>query len=212
VARLADLDAITFDANGTLIGLVDPIPELEQRLRERGVERPPEAIRRAFQAEGRVYATRSLRAHEPAAFAELQRECTGVFLAEVGADGLEAAEFAPTYAGAMRFEVLPEVRETLRRLQQSGLELGVIANFDLTLHGWLEQLELAPFFSVVVTPADAGATKPDPRIFELALERLRVRPERTLHVGDGQVDEEGARAAGLAFAWAPVGAAMASWR
>jgi putative hydrolase of the HAD superfamily len=210
VLRLADLDAVTFDANGTLIGLVDPIPELAQRLRERGIERPPEAIRRAFQAEGKVYATRSLRAHEPASFAELQRECATVFLDEVGANGLDAADFADTYVNAMRFEVLPDVRETLRRLQQSGLELGVVANFDLTLHGWLERLGLASFFSVVVTPADAGVTKPDPRIFELALERLRVQPERLLHIGDGRVDEEGARAAGVEFAWAPVTAALAS--
>jgi len=40
--------------------------------------------------------------------------------------------------------------------------------------------------------------KPDPRIFQLALERSGARPETTLHAGDFyHVDVVGARAAGL---------------
>ena len=209
--RLADLDAVTLDANGTLIGLVDPVPTLDQALRERGVERPADVIRRAFQAEGVVYATRAAEAHEPAAFATLQRECTGVFLAELGTHELDPAEFAPSYVGAMRFERLPGVVESLRQLRRCGLDLAIVANFDLTLRDRLDELGLASFFTAVITPADAGAAKPDPRIFRLAVERLRVTPERTLHIGDGSSDEEGARAAGLHFAWAPVPSALEQW-
>jgi putative hydrolase of the HAD superfamily len=210
VGRLADLDAVTLDANGTLIRLVDPVPKLEQSLRECGVDRTPAEIRRAFEAEGRVYATRALEAHEPTAFATLQRECTGVFLDELGANGLEAADFAPLYVAAMQFEILPGVREALRHLQRRGLALAVVANFDLTLHERLEELGLASAFSTVVTPADAGAAKPDRLIFELALERLGVSAPRALHIGDGRVDEEGARAAGMEFAWAPIPTALES--
>ncbi|TMK91576.1 MAG: hypothetical protein E6G42_08290, partial [Actinobacteria bacterium] len=43
-----------------------------------------------------------------------------------------------------------------------------------------------------------------PRIFELALERLGVSASRALHVGDAEADEEGARAAGMHFAAAPL--------
>jgi putative hydrolase of the HAD superfamily len=211
VGRLADLDAVTFDANGTLIGLIDPAPKLERLLRDRGVERPPEAIRRALAAEGRVYAARSVEAHEAVAFAALQRECTGVFLAEVGADGLDPGEFAPFYVGAMEFEVLPGVRETLQRQQSCGLALGIVANFDLTLEARLEELGLTHLFGTVVTPAEAGAAKPDAQIFRLALERLGVTPERALHVGDSAADEEGARAAGMNFAWAPIPQALQGW-
>lgn len=210
--RLADLDAVTLDANGTLIGLVDPVPKLDRMLRERGIERPADAIRRAFTAEGDVYARRSVEAHEPVAFATVQRECTSVFLAEVGAEALDAAEFAPDYVGAMEFELLPGVQESLRRLQRCGLDLAVVANFDLTLHERLDRLGLASVFSTVVTPAGAGAAKPSRRIFEVALELLGVRAERALHIGDGAVDEEGARSAGMRFAWAPVARALEAWR
>jgi putative hydrolase of the HAD superfamily len=211
VARLADLDAVTLDVNGTLVGLLDPVARLERLLRERGVEKPVAAIRRAFEAEGAVYATRAAEAHEPAAFAALQRECTGVFLAELGADEVDPADFAPSYVGSMHFEVLPGVRESLPRLRRFGLELAVVANFDLTLHDRLAELGLAAYFSTVVTPADAGAAKPHRRIFEVALERLGVAPARALHVGDGASDEEGARRAGMQFAWAPLAAALERW-
>jgi HAD superfamily hydrolase (TIGR01509 family) len=87
----------------------------------------------------------------------------------------------------------------------------VVANFDLSLRDRLDQLGLTPYFSEIVTPGDAGAAKPDPRIFELALERLGVAPERALHIGDRSVDEEGARAAGMQFEWAPVTTAVERW-
>jgi putative hydrolase of the HAD superfamily len=210
VGRLADLDAVTLDANGTLIGLVDPVPKLDRLLRARGVERAPDAIRRAFEAEGRVYAGRAAAAHEPVAFATMQRECTGVFLDHVGAP-LDVEDFAPAYVEAMQFEVLPGVVESLRVLRRCGLELAVVANFDLTLARRLDELGLASCLSHVVTPADAGAAKPEPAIFELALSRLGVSADRALHVGDGDSDEAGARAAGMQFEWAPLAEATARW-
>jgi putative hydrolase of the HAD superfamily len=210
VARLADLDAVTFDANGTLIRLVDPVPELERLLRQRGVERPAEAIRQAFEAEGRVYGDRAALARSPAVFATVQRDCTGVFLGELGAE-LDPDEFTSAYVGAMRFEPMPGVLESLQRLRRRGLEIAVVANFDPTLRDRLEEFGLASVFSAIVTPAEAGVAKPDPRIFELALERLRVLPERTLHIGDGAVDEKGAAAARINFEWTPVPRALEAW-
>ncbi len=210
MGRLADLDAVTLDANGTLIGLVDPVPKLDRLLREHGIERGRERIRAALDAEGKVYAGRAAEAHEPAALATMQHECTGVFLEEVGA-GLDPAEFAPGYVAAMEFEVLPGVVGALRRLRRCGLELAVVANFDLTLEERLGRLGLSAWFSTVVTPAEAGAAKPDPAIFELAVARLGVSPDRVLHIGDGEVDEAGALAAGLRFEWAPVPAALGRW-
>jgi len=45
-----------------------------------------------------------------------------------------------------------------------------------------------------------GIEKPDPRIFRIALDALRVAAERALYVGDIRcVDEAGARAAGMHF-------------
>jgi len=50
----------------------------------------------------------------------------------------------------------------------------------------------------VLDSADEGVEKPDPRFFEIALERSGARKETTIHVGDlYYVDVIGARSAGL---------------
>jgi HAD superfamily hydrolase (TIGR01509 family) len=79
-----------------------------------------------------------------------------------------------------------------------------VANWEISVHKWLERLGLSPFFRVIVSSADVGAMKPDPTMFRVVLERLGVPPQRALHVGDDVADEEGARAAGMRFAWAPL--------
>ena len=60
----------------------------------------------------------------------------------------------------------------------------------------------------VVTSAQAGAPKPEPAVFTLALELLGVQPSRALHVGDSDSDEAGASAAGMHFAPAPLAQAV----
>ena len=102
---------------------------------------------------------------------------------------------------AIVFEPEPGALETVRRLRALGLALCVVSNWDCGLPEHLERLGID---LAVVTSAEAGAEKPDPRIFRLALERLGVEPGRALHVGDSPEDEEGARAAGMRFAPAPL--------
>ena len=55
---------------------------------------------------------------------------------------------------------------------------------------------------VLVVSEEAGVAKPSPRIFEIALERVKVRAEDAVMVGDSWTnDVEGARAAGLRAIW-----------
>jgi 2-haloalkanoic acid dehalogenase type II len=208
---LADLDAVTFDANGTLVRLDDPVPELVRALRERGVEREDASVQRAFKAEVRYYTRCSLRGRDRASLEALRRECAVVFLAELEAK-LDPAEFATAYVASLTFDVLPGVRETLGCLSAGGLRLAVIANWDSSLAERLAELGLADYFATIVSSAEAEAAKPSPAIFELALEGLGVRPKRALHIGDSLADEVGAQAAGMQFAWAPVPAALKAWR
>lgn len=93
-----------------------------------------------------------------------------------------------------------DVPQTLARLREQGLRLGLVTNRSRSLEpDFLERIGLAPYFNTVVVAADVGIWKPDPRIFHLALERLGASPEAALHVGDNYfADIQGARQAGLA--------------
>ena len=205
--KAADLDAVTLDAHGTLVTLADPVPTLTSVLSERGVERTPELVLAGFRTEAAHYAPRAGEGHDEESLARLQRECAGVFLDAVDAD-LDPEEFAPAYVGALHFEVLPGVLDSLERLQALGLELAVVANWDLSLRRLLGAIGLERYFTAVVH----AARKPEPEGLLRALAELRVEPARALHIGDDGADRSAAAAAGMQFAPAPVAAVVAAIR
>lgn len=188
------MEAVTIDAFGTLVGLRDPVPALQAALRERGVEREDDAVQRAFEAEAAYYVPRSAEGRDAATLADLRARCTRVFLAalDVELDGFP-------YVECLEFELLPGVQDASDNLSLAGLRLCVVSNWDIGLHGYLRDLGVG---LPVVTSAEAGAAKPDPRIFERAFEVLGTRA--VVHVGDSDADEAGARAAGIAFERAPL--------
>jgi len=203
--RFAELDAVTLDAFGTLVGLADPVPALRDALRERGVDREPGEIAEAFSAEGAYYRPRSLEGRDEKSLARLRRECVAVFLEAAGTE-LAPDEFVDAYIEALRFELLPGVVEAVRGLRRRGLALAVVGNWDIGLPGHLAGLGLGGL--AVFTSAGVGIAKPNPAPFLHALEALGVPPERALHIGDDEVDELGAKAAGMRFAWAPLADAL----
>jgi HAD superfamily hydrolase (TIGR01509 family) len=201
----ADLDAVTVDAHGTLVRLIDPVPALAAALAERGASRPQDVVAHGFRVEVEHYLRHSADGHDEPSLARLQRKCARVFLDAVGAD-LDAGEFAPAYAGAMHFELLPGAVPALEQLRSFGLELAVVANWDLSLARLLDEVGLRPFFNVVVH----AAAKPSPDGLRRALAALGVDPARALHIGDDDADERAASAAGMLFAPAPLPDAAAA--
>ncbi len=197
MALVAEIDAVTIDAYGTLLELGDPVGSLARLLP--GHE--PAAIGRAFKAEAEYYVAHSVNGRDPESLSRLYAECTAVFNEALG------SSLAPEeYVGALELEdtLLPAVPDALLRLRALGLELAVVGNWDCRLPEHLERLELLGYFGAVVTSAEAGAAKPDPRPFLHALELLRVEPGRALHIGDAEADEVGARAARMRFAPVPL--------
>jgi FMN phosphatase YigB (HAD superfamily) len=199
--RPADLDAVTIDAYGTLVQLADPVPALTGGLRALGVECDAAAVQRAFAKEVAYYREHSHEGRDDATLYELRRDCVAVILDDLGS-GLDPGSFVEGFVEAMRFELLPRAGEAVERLRRLGLELAVVSNWDVGLREHLQGLGLDGV--TVVTSAEAGAPKPDPAVFLLALDQLGVRPERALHVGDSDADEDGAWAAGMQFAPAPL--------
>jgi len=197
------LEAVTIDAYGTLVTLRDPVPALRAALAARGVDRAEEEARAAFRAEVAYYVERSHEGRDEATLALLRRDCAAVFLDAAGAP-LDPGEFAPAFVGALAFEELPEAADACRALAAAGLRLAVVSNWDVGLHEHLAALGLDGLLDVVVTSAEAGAPKPAPAVFALALARLGADVSRAVHVGDAEADAEGARAAGLRFEPAPL--------
>ena len=209
--HFAELDAVTIDGYGTLLHLIDPLPALGRALAARGVDRSDDAVAAAFRAEVEHYRPLAHTAGDTASLAALRTDCAGVFLHALG-DPVQPDAFVDDFIGALAFAPVHGAAETVARLRSAGLRLAVVANWDCALPEHLEAIGLLDAFDTVVTSARAGVAKPDPAIFQLALRELGVEPDRALHVGDEPIDEQGARAAGLAFRPAPLLTAFEGWR
>lgn len=97
-----------------------------------------------------------------------------------------------------RWRPYPDVVPVVRSLRDVGLKTGIISNWDRRLTSLIGGLGLGELFDIVVSSADVGLRKPDPRVFMLACERLGVAPEEAVHVGDHHyADILGARAVGM---------------
>lgn len=100
-------------------------------------------------------------------------------------------------------EIYPETVPTLAELRRRGYRLGVISNWEApTLPSLFERFNMTQYFGKILPSREAEASKPDPRIFQLAMEALRVTPERAVHVGDSfSCDVMGARGVGITPVW-----------
>ncbi len=79
----------------------------------------------------------------------------------------EASSYAP----------YPDVEPALRTLHQSGVKLGVISDWGVALSVILRHFELTQYFDFTVISATARRAKPDPALFQLAVERADVTPD-----------------------------------
>ena len=98
------------------------------------------------------------------------------------------------------WELVPDdVEPALVQLRSLGMKLVVVSNANGRLRDAFDRLGLTALVDVLFDSFEEGVEKPDPRLFEIALERSGGRRETTMHVGDlYHVDVVGARAAGLA--------------
>ncbi len=98
---------------------------------------------------------------------------------------------------------IPGARNALAALRAAGIPVGVVSNTLFSALAWRHGLlrhGLAVDF--VVSSADVGARKPDPRIFRAALDRLQVPAEDVWFVGDTlEKDVRGAAAMGMKPVW-----------
>lgn len=80
--------------------------------------------------------------------------------------------------------------------------LGIVSNFYGNLATVCHNAGIHPFFSVIIDSARVGCAKPDPRIFQRALDELGMAPADAVFVGDSLPrDMAGARAIGMRHVW-----------
>jgi putative hydrolase of the HAD superfamily len=187
------IEAVTFDAGGTLI---EPWPSVgavyAQVAREFGIECSAERLTAQFIG---TWSARAAFRYTREEWAEIVRSSFA------GTDEVSGELFDAIYqrfGQARSWVIYDDVIPTLGRLEQIGVKLAIISNWDDRLEPLLVDLGLATYFNKILVSSQVGAHKPNNHIFRQAAELLRVTERNILHVGDSwREDVEGARAAGF---------------
>ncbi|HEY7624841.1 MAG TPA: HAD-IA family hydrolase [Candidatus Limnocylindria bacterium] len=132
-----------------------------------------------------------LRGRKYRPFEEIVRASAG----DVGVDAKRADELLRRWG---EFEPWPDVPPVLERID--GLTRFIVTNCSRKL-GRLAAFR-AGRFALVVTAEEAGAYKPDPIPYRMALDRLELDPAETLFVAGSAHDVGGAARVGMDVYWA----------
>jgi putative hydrolase of the HAD superfamily len=115
---------------------------------------------------------------------------------------MAAREIYDDWAHHHHFEMYDDVPEALRTLQRQGVRMGLISNSHRSLVGFQEHFALHGLMTVAVSSAEFGVMKPDPRIFQEALDQMQVSAADAVMVGDSLPhDVLGARQLGMRGVW-----------
>jgi putative hydrolase of the HAD superfamily len=119
--------------------------------------------------------------------------------AELGRD-VDLARFGETF-----FEHLHPNHELfafMRTLHDRGYRMAILTNNVREWESlWRSMLPVDELFELVVDSGFEGVRKPDPRIYEVTLDRLGVAADAALFVDDTEVNCDAARALGMQAVW-----------
>ncbi len=202
----AVIKAVFFDMYNTLAGFEPSRFEVQSRVcAEFGIELTEEGVVKGYAAAD-AYMTEQnisnpIRLRDSEArdrfFAEYERlviKGSGVDVTPEQALPIWLKVMATPHKLAPFEDVVPVLQE----LRDRGLKVGMISNIDEDGTELARGLGLADYLDLTVTSQDVGAEKPDPAVFQAALDKAAATAVEAMHVGD-QVssDIDGALAVGI---------------
>jgi putative hydrolase of the HAD superfamily len=190
--------AVTFDLGQTLVDLRD-FGTMEAVAREIGIELDADHLAHWYEE---VIMENDRKGHGPS-FTDFW---ASVFERALG-EPLERARveaFTDRLTGRTPPALYSDTLRCLDELRRDRRTLAVVSNSpsEASVRRLLKDVDIEPYFDLVVSSGTVGVAKPDPEIFRKTIEKLGVAPQETLHVGDLPfTDARAARAAGLHGLW-----------
>lgn len=191
------ITTVLFDLGGTLHTVIRK-PDSMTRFAERLIRRlsdygiildtTPEALAVSLHENAEAYKHESERAKAELPGAEIWNDW---YLKEFHIGRERLAPIAEELSFLYDYDRLTLMRktrlsETIETLHEMGLRMGVVSNIISTslVPHVLNEYGIAPYMECIVMSSVAGFRKPDPRIFDIALNEMGVTREETCYVGD----------------------------
>lgn len=93
-------------------------------------------------------------------------------------------ELYNVFSNPKTYKIFPDVIPFLEKITNYGLSMGIVSNWESWLPLLLEQCNIAKYFQTIAVSGEIGIEKPDKRIFEIPLYRLKVSPADVVYIGD----------------------------
>ncbi len=94
-------------------------------------------------------------------------------------------------------ELYSESMEVLRYFKSKGYKIGIISDTSPSLQKTLEVLDVGSYIDSYTCSDLVGVMKPDPKIYQAALDTLNVKANESLYVDDYDIEADGARDIGF---------------
>ncbi|MBN2167955.1 MAG: HAD-IA family hydrolase, partial [Actinobacteria bacterium] len=200
------IDAIFFDVGNTLLRAHPSVEAVCKHILEQfGYQVTEEKLRQGILEADRYYEKRyweddSFWSNEDDA-SRIWAEMYARMMEAIGIDGdrhLIGRAIYDYFGHGDRWRTFPDVVPVFRELKSEGYTIALVSNWDSRLAKLCFDMGLDRYLEAVISSASIGLIKPDPRIFEVACDRVGVEPARAIHIGDHYyADILGARSAGL---------------
>jgi 2-haloacid dehalogenase len=96
----------------------------------------------------------------------------------------------------------PEVRDTLTRLKQAGVTTAILSNgTPPMLQAAVDHARIGHLLDAVLSVEEVGVYKPHPKVYQLAVERLRFEPGEIAFLSSNAWDAYAASAFGMRVVW-----------
>ncbi len=203
---LSKYKAVFFDVGGTLLRVHPSVGEVYARYaRSYGFSGSPEEVEAQFRRQWQAIGGIESLGRQSGLTVERKFWRDLVFQVFEHFGGLEDFEtyFDQIYEAFRKkdnWRVYEDVLQSsvLKKLQQRGVILGIISNWDSRLPETLDDIGLAHHFDFILASTVVGSAKPDRKIFEAALRQSGVGSDQACHIGDEpNTDIKGAQNAGL---------------
>ncbi len=207
------IEAVLFDLGGTLIYFDGAWPDVMQsanqellsHLQEQGLKVNAESFVAEFRRRlEEYYAQRESEFIEYTTALILRTMLADLGYRDISPELLRPALKRLYAVSQAHWKTEKETLPALQALHEAGYKLAVISNAsdDDDVQTLVENAGIRPYFDFVLSSAACGIRKPNPRIFELALQRWGLSHQQAAMVGDTLgADILGARNAGLYSIW-----------
>lgn len=194
-SSLTDIKACVFDAYGTLFDFNSGVMRCRDDIGE-DAERLSDIWR---QKQLQYTWLRSLMGRH-ADFWQVTGEALDFALAAVAIDNAKLRQ--RLMALYRELDTFPEVTDVLTSLKQGGMQTAILSNGapDM-LNAGVAAAGLENLLDAVLSVEDVGVFKPDPRVYQLAVDRLGVAPASICFMSSNGWDAVGAAAFGFRVVW-----------